>query len=101
MCLREVFIIETKLENIISKIIRAKNLTSLLTEHFNCTRDENMTLDWYSVTRLFEEYTELSYVVESVLKETEKSLKEVTKEISEERRNQNDKKIKKNRQLVV
>lgn len=75
-----------KVENLDLKNEITKDLVTLLDDHFNCKRfNDNKSLDYYSITRLFREYTTLNYVISKNIQEMGKDISELYKECSNER----------------
>lgn len=76
----------TELENLISDLHRVKSLMKILDTHFTSERSKEISLDWYSVTYLFNEYSDLSSVAIKVLNEAEKGLKNIVENYYKELR---------------
>lgn len=52
------------------------SLLTIVSEHFDCRRYKDITNDWYSVTRYFNEYNNLLSLAYKHLKEIKKIINE-------------------------
>ena len=79
---------KNELEHIQMEISVTKDLTRLLEQHFEVQREpKNITLDWYSLRHLFNEYTTLSYVISTKLENLERRVNKVVQIAYERSRN--------------
>lgn len=79
-----------QLESINYELALTKSLSTLMFEHFDYDRSDNLALDYYSLTRYFQEYNDLLAVINKKLEETQGNLVEIINECYNERKNQNE-----------
>ena len=68
-------------EQIQQDICTIKSLTSLLCNHFECRRFDDITKDWYSLQYHFKDYQELAYTLNKELSEVEEKIKILVDEL--------------------
>lgn len=64
-------------DKVMLEIAYLKSMMSLLAEHFEQTRYEDIATDYISISRNFEAYRDLLYLVEQKIRNLENLLKEV------------------------
>lgn len=76
----------SELEEIDYELQNAIDLLTLLGNHFETKRDENVILDYYSIKKDLNEYTTLYYTIRDKLnKVNEKLAKLIKKELKEDK----------------
>ena len=71
-------------EEIQNEIYTLKSLMSILCDHFECKRFDDLTADYYSLQYHFKEYTELAYTLLRKLGDTEEQIKILVTELYKE-----------------